>query len=346
MLYPLVKLALFTLPPEKAHDLAMTVAKLCPALGKLTGMEHDPRLAVKVGRLTWKFPIGLAAGLDKNAEGLEYFSAQGFGALETGTITLKGQLGNPAPRMFRYPEERSLRNAMGFPNHGLLEILPRVKSFNSSLPLGANIGKNKDSTAEESIEELNLLVDALDAEVDYFVINVSSPNTPGLRALQERSYLEGLFSHLHPTKDLYLKIAPDLEPEKIRELAELVCANKITGVIATNTTIMPDRGAGGVSGELLTKKAAAVRELILSLNLPIEVIGVGGISSAQDLFSFWAKGGKVAQVYTGYIYQGPELLRKIKASILQFLDEERIYALEDFFALPLEERARRLARVV
>jgi len=346
MLYPLIKTALFTLAPENAHDLAMTVARLSPTLGRLTGTCPDPRLNIKIGSTHWRSPLGLAAGLDKNAQGLEFFAHQGFGAIEVGTITLKPQLGNPKPRMFRYPDEKSLRNAMGFPNNGLFEILPRLEAFHTDLPIGANIGKNKDSTPEESIDELSILIDTLDSSVDYFVINVSSPNTPGLRALQEKSYLMELFKNLSPTKDLYLKIAPDLDESKIVELAHLAQECKLTGLIATNTTIMPERGAGGVSGTLLSKKAKMVRERILKENLPIELIGVGGVSSSKDLFEFWAQGGKVMQAYTSYIYQGPDLLRSIHKDILSFLSQEGLKSLEDFFALDLIERKERLSRVM
>lgn len=344
MLYSILKPLLFSLPPEKAHNLTLELASLSPILGKLSGTALDPRLGVKVGQNKWSFPIGLAAGLDKNAEALDFFSHQGFGALECGTITLLPQDGNPLPRMFRYPEEESLRNAMGFPNQGLLKILYRVKNYDNSLPLGANIGKNKDSSPEESIEELCVLFDTLQSEVDYFVINVSSPNTPGLRAMQERTYLSELFQLLNRsrTKDLYLKIAPDLEESKIIELSELAAEYKLTGIIATNTTMMPERGVGGVSGVLLREKARLVRDTILKEELPLELIGVGGITEVDDLFEFWARGGKVAQVYTAYVYQGPALLKKMKREILNFLNVTNLPHLESFFNLPLLERQKRL----
>lgn len=347
MLYSMLKPILFTLPPERAHDLTLMMAKLSPTLGKISGITPHERLGVKVGQNQWGFPLGLAAGLDKNAEALSFFSAQGFGSVECGTITLRPQDGNPKPRLFRYSEEQSLRNAMGFPNHGLLNILPRLNAYEGRIPLGANIGKNKDTTPEESIEELDLLFESLDSVVDYFAINVSSPNTPGLRALQEKSYLSELFTTLNESrkernKDLYLKIAPDLEPGKIRELAELAVEYKLTGIIATNTTIMPDRGIGGVSGALLRSKARLVREIILKDQLPLALIGVGGVSDIQDLFHHWFYGGKVCQAYTAYVYQGPDLLRKLQSELLKFLDQQKLYKLEDFFKLSLQERQERL----
>lgn len=344
MFYSLLKPLLFALPPERAHDLTIQMARLSPALGKAYGCERDARLAVNVGQNRWGFPVGLAAGLDKNCEALNFLAHQGFGSLECGTITLQPQLGNPKPRLFRYPQEESLRNAMGFPNHGLLEVLPRLKLFEQQIPLGANIGKNKDTSPLESIEELNVLFESLQSHVDYFVINVSSPNTPGLRAMQEKSYLLELFTTLNQnrSKDLFLKIAPDLEASKVIELAHLAAECGLTGLMATNTTIMPERGAGGVSGRLLTKKAQGIQGIILKENLPIEVIGIGGISETSDLFDFWAMGGKACEVYTAYVYQGPELLRKMKKDILKFLTQQKLKDLDSFFALPLLDRQESL----
>lgn len=320
--------------------MTLTLAALSPVLGKLSGTESPEALSLKVGGEIWKNPFGLAAGLDKNAEALPFFAAQGFGALECGTITLKPQLGNPRPRLFRYPEEASLRNAMGFPNQGLLHIAPRLEAFEAHTVLGANIGKNKDSTPEESIDELSVMMATLEDDVNYFVVNVSSPNTPGLRALQETSYLTELFTELKNTssKDLYLKIAPDLEETKIRELVKLVSDMKLTGIIATNTTIMPERGAGGVSGALLTEKARRVRQLILQQQAPVELIGVGGFSHFEDVKNFWRDGGKALQIYTAYVYQGPDLLKTLHRETLALLQKHQLKNLESFFALPLTDR--------
>lgn len=344
MIYPLVKPILFSLDPEKAHHLTLQMASLCPTLGKLTGTLRDEKLFIKVGSAHWGFPVGLAAGLDKNADALPFFSAQGFGAIECGTVTVRPQLGNPLPRMFRYPAEQSLRNAMGFPNAGLLEILPRLKRYEGDAILGVNLGKNKDTTPEDSISELALLFETLNDLADYFVINVSSPNTPGLRALQEKSYLTELFTELNRNrngKDLYLKIAPDLDKEKIIELTHLASDLKLTGIIATNTTIIPEKGVGGVSGVLLKEKASRVQEMILNEKTNLELIAVGGITTPQDLFSLWKKGGKAAQVYTSYVYQGPQLLHDFRKEILSFLEKQNL-TLNDFFALDLSERQYRL----
>jgi dihydroorotate dehydrogenase len=344
MFYSLIKPILFSLDAETAHNFTLDLAKLCPTLGKLSGNLPHPLLKLRVGSIDWTFPIGLAAGLDKNAEALDFFYQQGFGALECGTVTVQPQLGNPRPRMFRYPDEKSLRNAMGFPNAGLLNIMPRLKRYDQVTPLGVNIGKNKDTSAEESINELCLLFETLHESADYFVINVSSPNTPGLRALQEKSYLAELFKELNKVRrgrDLYLKIAPDLEAAKIIELTHLAQEHKLTGIIATNTTIMPDRGIGGISGALLREKSRNVRQIILKENTDLELIAVGGISGPADLFELWQDGGKAAQVYTAYVYQGPELLKNFHESILKFSIAQSL-SLNEFFKLSKNERSYRV----
>ncbi len=341
MLYSLLKPLLFQFDPEKVHELIIHIAHLSPQIGKLTGCKKMERLRLKIGNSLWSGPVGLAAGLDKNAEALDFFSYQGFGAIEFGTVTLQPQLGNVRPRIFRYISENSLRNSMGFPNHGLITIESRL-GREKIIPFGANIGKNKDSTPEESLDELGTIVATLNDKVDYFVINVSSPNTPGLRALQEPDYLRTLFSELQrlTTKDLYLKIAPDLEIDKIIELAHLADELKLTGIIATNTTIMPDKGPGGISGKLLKLKARKVHETLLNLKLPIEVICVGGISRFEDIKSIWRMGGKAVQVYTAYVYEGPDLLKKINRDIIQFLDKNNLNDLNEFLSLPIEDRVK------
>ncbi len=344
MFYSLLKPALFSLEPETAHNLTLEVARLSPLLGRLTGVAPEPRFEFPVGRLRWTFPVGLAAGLDKNAEALPFFAGQGFGAIECGTVTLKAQAGNPRPRMFRYPEEQSLRNAMGFPNHGAASIKPRLKRYDHPAPLGVNLGKNKDTTAEESISELANLYESLTGVADYFVVNVSSPNTPGLRALQEPAYLRELFHELQRrggAQDLYLKIAPDLGPQKVIELTRLARDLHLTGLIATNTTIMPERGVGGVSGLLLQARARDIRQVILQELGDLELIAVGGITAPADLFDLWREGGKAAQVYTAYVYHGPDLLKRFAKALRLFCEQQGL-SLEQFFQLPLSERRYRL----
>lgn len=343
MLYPLLKPLLFSLDPEVAHELTLKIAHLSPTVGRLSGTALSEKLSLNVGSLRWKGPVGLAAGLDKNAEALPFFAEQGFGALECGTITLRPQAGNPRPRLFRYIEEESLRNAMGFPNDGLLKIAPRLESFKGALPIGANIGKNKDSTPEESIEELSVLMATLEDAADYFVVNVSSPNTPGLRALQEKGYLTELFKELKSAsqKDVYLKLAPDLEEAKVIELTHLAAELRLTGLIATNTTIMPERGIGGVSGKLLRERSAQMRKLILSQQTPLELIGVGGISGFEDVLEFWKLGGRAVQVYTAYVFQGPDLLKRINRDCEAFLTKHDLKNVSEYLSLSVTQRNAR-----
>lgn len=342
MLYSFIKPLLFSLDPEKAHNLTLHIASLSPTIGRITGITAEENLSLNVGTVEWKFPVGLAAGLDKNAEALPFFSGQGFGAIECGTVTLWPQAGNPLPRMFRYPDEESLRNAMGFPNKGLAAMLKQLKNYSEPTPLGVNIGKNKDSTPEESIGELSILQEKLSAHADYFVVNVSSPNTPGLRALQETSYLTELFTELNKnrSKDLYLKISPDLERQKILEIVKLCQDFKLTGIIATNTTIIPSRGTGGVSGRLLSEQSRKIRETILKEATQLELIAVGGITSPEDLFDLWKSGGRACQVYTSYVYQGPELLKTFKKSIEELLKKNQIKNLSELLNLSLEEKSK------
>jgi dihydroorotate dehydrogenase len=344
MLYSAFRSFMFSLDPETAHHLTLNLAKLSPVLGKISGIPREEKFSFHLGSVRWTFPIGLAAGLDKNAEALSFFEAQGFGALECGTVTLRAQEGNPRPRIFRYKDEESLRNAMGFPNRGLQDILPRIKNYQGQVPLGINMGKNKESSTQKSIEELSTLFEKMGPYADYFVINVSSPNTPGLRALQEKEYLSELFAELTSKsikKDLFLKIAPDLSPEKILELKKLAVEYQLTGIIATNTTIMADKGEGGISGKLLAQRSKEVRSLLLQEKTELEIIAAGGIFSPQDLFEFWAQGGKAGQVYTSYIYRGPALLKNFHRSINSFLTLQGMN-LEEFFSLPIKERQLRL----
>lgn len=344
MLYSILKPLLFSLDPEEAHNLTLKIAHLSPALGKLTGSLPDARLRTSVGKTKWLSPVGLAAGLDKNGDALPFFSQQGFGALEIGTVTLKAQEGNPKPRLFRYPEEENLRNAMGFPNQGLLKLLPKLERFEGSIPVGVNMGKNKLSDKAESIDELSIILSTLLHEADYFVVNVSSPNTPGLRDFQERSYLAELFKELNSQrqdKDLYLKIAPDIDSDKLSELIKIAADFNLTGLIATNTTIMPERGVGGVSGRILRSKSRAICQQILKEKpSSLELISVGGFSSAFDVFKYWSDGGKALQLYTAYVYQGADLLKKINAEILEFLKQNQLKDLEEFFSLTMSQRQK------
>jgi dihydroorotate dehydrogenase len=341
-----IKPFLFCLQPESAHDLTMKLGHLAPWMGNLLGQTNSDKFKTKVGALEWSAPWGLAAGLDKNAEAIEFLSQLGFGAIECGTITLNPQIGNPKPRMFRIPEEQSLRNSMGFPSKGLDMVRVGLHSSKNHTPVGANIGKNKESTPSESIIELKTLKTTLQKNADYFVINVSSPNTPGLRHLQDRGYLSELFKQLHPfEKDLYLKIAPDLEEKQLRELYDVAREFNLTGLIATNTTMMPERGAGGVSGRLLTEKARSIYCKLLEWDNDdsFEIIAVGGFNTWNDVIHLWKNGGKAFQVYTSFVYQGPSLLKDFQTQALDFLKRTDLQDLQTFFNLKKSERQQVVA---
>jgi dihydroorotate dehydrogenase len=337
----LLKPLLFCLPPESAHDLSMQMAHLAPWMGKIIGTPNSEELKIKVGNLAWSAPWGLAAGLDKNVEAVAFFSELGFGAIECGTITLYPQIGNAKPRMFRLPEEKSLRNSMGFPSKGIQKVADGFFKKHSLVPVGANIGKNKESSPKASIKELKSLQDSLAQKTDYFVINVSSPNTPGLRHLQDRGFLSELFTELKPyPKDLYLKIAPDLDEATLKELYSVARDFNLSGLIATNTTMMPERGVGGVSGELLKNRASQIYKKLLEWNGDdsFEIIAVGGINSWSDVIKLWGEGGKAFQVYTAFIYEGPKLLSHFQNETKNFLNQIEYKNLQSFFDLKKNER--------
>lgn len=337
MSYSIIKPLLFSLDPETAHHLTLTGASLYNP----RPYAYSAKLASQVKSLKAPSPIGLAAGLDKNAQALNFFSSLGFGLLEAGTVTMRAQDGNPRPRLWRYPTEESLRNAMGFPNDGSEVVNLNLKNYKSSSLLGINIGKNKDSNAQESISELVAMVRSLN-ETNYFTINVSSPNTPGLRALQEPGYLTELFSELkkNTPKPLFLKIAPDLERQKVEELATLASDLALEGIIATNTTIMPERGSGGISGALLKSKAQSIHQILLSMETDLNIIGVGGFASFEDILTFWYHGGAWIQLYTALIYQGPCLIDKLNKQIMKFIAFHNLADLGTFFNLPRDVRKK------
>lgn len=326
--------------PEKVHDITLKLLSEYPLFFSLiVGQDSlSTQYQVKVGKLSWPFPVGLAAGLDKNSIALDFFTRTLFGAIEVGTVTPKPQEGNPKPRMFRYPKEESLRNKMGFNNLGSDEILENIRSSrNYGKILGVNLGKNKLTPEQKAYEDYLFLYEKFWPVADYLVINVSSPNTPGLRDLQRADSLKIIFEalkdarHLHP-KPLYLKISPDLAFEDVGPIIELVKEFELEGIIATNTTIMENIGDGGVSGKLCFKKSREMRKFVLERTKEspdIQVIGVGGISSFNDLIDFWKMGGKVVQIYSSLIFQGPSILLDFKLGIDKYLKKTGCKNLED-----------------
>lgn len=327
--------------PEKAHH---TVTRSLRSLTKVWGVKpllksiytiEDPRLEREVFGLKFKNPVGLAAGFDKNAEYIEEMSNFGFGFIEIGTVTPRPQPGNDKPRMFRLIPDEALINRMGFNNQGADVAAGRLKHLKNrnGLIIGGNIGKNKVTPNGEAVNDYIYCFNALYDYVDYFVVNVSSPNTPGLRDLQEKeplmhilNTLQGLNSQKEVPKPILLKIAPDLTDSQLDDIVEIVTQTKIAGLIATNTTISREglqsdsnlvKETGGVSGKPLTKRSTEViRYVHEKSNGAFPIIGVGGIHSAADALEKLKAGASLVQIYTGFIYEGPGLIRDICKGIL------------------------------
>ncbi len=338
-LYPLAKSFLFQLDPEEAHHFTIhqlqLAGKIPSLLRVLAGGEvKHPSLHRNLWGIDFPNPIGLAAGLDKNGEAIDEFGAMGFGFVEIGTITPRPQPGNDKPRLFRLVKDKALINRMGFNNVGAEVAAEKLKRRKSSVVVGANIGKNKITPNEEAVRDYVFCFKTLFDYADYFAVNVSSPNTPGLRELQDKDSLSTILNTLQEinhskekTKPILLKIAPDLTNEQISEVISVVQQTKIQGIIATNTTIaregisygtkeVEDFGAGGLSGMPLTQRATEVIRYIKT-NSDIPVIGVGGIMSVQDALDKLNAGADLIQLYTGFIYAGPQLIRNINQTLIK-----------------------------
>lgn len=344
-MYGLLKSILFLLPPEKAHDVALNLVEFVfkiPGIGYLfrKSFHSGPQKAVEFAGITFPNIVGLAAGFDKDAKRLHLWKDLGFGHVEVGTVTPKAQPGNPKPRLFRLVNDRAVINRMGFNNDGVDAMVSRLKKRPSGLIVGGNIGKNKDTLNEFAIDDYTLSFEKLYPYVDYITVNVSSPNTPGLRDLQTESFLIPLFEKLdsirkeQPTfKPVFLKIAPDFQLQSLKKLAKTIKKLPIQGVIATNTTIARDRlsvsakdlekiGAGGLSGAPLFEASNAIlATLSIELGNTIPLIGVGGVFNGFDAAEKLSRGAALVQVYTGFIYEGPWIVR----NILRELKEEGAY---------------------
>lgn len=330
---------LFKFDPEKVHYFTFTLIRFLSAIGvgsifRKIYKLNDPGLEREVFGLTFPNPVGLAAGFDKDARLYKELSNFGFGFIEIGTVTPKPQEGNPKKRLFRLKKDKAIINRMGFNNGGVDEAVERLRK-NTKVLIGGNIGKNKVTPNEEAEQDYLYCFEALFDHVDYFVVNVSSPNTPNLRALQDKEPLTRLLRTLkernseknHP-KPILLKIAPDLTDEQLLDIIDIVENTKIDGVIATNTTISRSGlqtekekieaiGAGGLSGKPLTNRSTEViRFLSEKSNRAFPIIGVGGIHSAADALEKIEAGASLVQLYTGFIYEGPGLIKQINKAIL------------------------------
>ncbi|WP_442590481.1 quinone-dependent dihydroorotate dehydrogenase [Pedobacter sp. AW31-3R] len=342
-MYRLIKPIFFKFEPEKVHHFVVERLNWFHdhfPLGKTILRNsfdvRDQALEREVFGIKFKNPVGLAAGFDKNGEYVESLSHLGFGFIEIGTVTPLPQPGNPQPRMFRLQEDEALINRMGFNNKGVdvvAERLRALKAKDPSIVVGGNIGKNKNTPNEEATSDYVKCFDKLFDVVDYFVVNVSSPNTPGLRALQEKGPLTELLNTLQQrnskngvSRPILLKIAPDLTNEQLDDIIDIVKDAGIAGVIATNTTISREGLAsvaalaaetGGLSGKPLTLRSTEViRYLSEKSGKAFPIIGVGGIHSVQDAKDKIAAGAALVQIYTGFIYEGPWLIRRICKALL------------------------------
>lgn len=333
----LIRPVLFWFDPEKVHHFTFSLVRF---LAKIPGMPllfrsvytvKDERLEREVFGLKFKNPVGLAAGFDKDARLFNELSDFGFGFIEIGTLTPKPQEGNPKKRLFRLKEDSAIINRMGFNNGGVRKAAERLKS-NKGVLIGGNIGKNKITPNEDAVSDYVICFDELFPVVDYFVVNVSSPNTPNLRALQEKEPLTQLLKTLQESnlsrpksKPILLKIAPDLTDEQLLDIIDIINETKIAGVIATNTTISRDNlksenqiQTGGLSGRPLTKRSTEViRFLSEKSNKAFPIIGVGGIHSAEDALEKLEAGAVLVQLYTGFIYEGPALVKAINKKLLR-----------------------------
>lgn len=328
---------LFLFDPESIHNFTFTLLKLSfkfpltkYIVSFLLSLEN-PKLEKQLFGLNFKNPIGVAAGLDKNAAHINEFSSFGFGFIEIGTITPEPQIGNPKKRLFRLEKDNAIINRMGFNNEGIEKILPRLND-NFDVIIGGNIGKNKSTPNSEAKSDYLKCFKKLYNYIDYFVINISSPNTPGLRELQTPTFLKDLFKDLNiersnrkKYKPILIKISPDLAKNKIDELLRIIESCKIDGIVATNTTVnfpklksKSKNESGGLSGAPLQKKSNQIISYISKKTegkLPI--IGVGGILSAKDAIDKLKCGAHLVQLYTGIIYEGPVIAKKIKKQILE-----------------------------
>ncbi|MEN4685459.1 quinone-dependent dihydroorotate dehydrogenase [Pantoea agglomerans] len=332
MFYPIVRPALFKLDPERAHELTFQQLRFMNGTPlEMFYRQNLPSRPVTCMGLTFKNALGLAAGLDKNAECIDAFAAMGFGFVEVGTVTPRAQAGNDKPRMFRLVEAGGIINRMGFNNLGVDHLVENVKKARFNGVLGINIGKNKDTPVEQGKDDYLICMEKVYAHAGYIAINISSPNTPGLRSLQYGEALDDLLSSIKQKQKeleqrhlkyvpLAVKIAPDLSEEELIQFADSLIRHQIDGVIASNTTL--DRSlvsglkhaeeAGGLSGRpVQSRSTAVIQRLSQELQGRLPIIGVGGIDSLTAAREKIAAGATLVQIYSGFIYQGPGLIKDI-----------------------------------
>ncbi len=338
--YSTLRQILFRLDPEIAHNISIyllaAAPKLKPVRRWLTHLfdYNDPRLATNVFDLRFVNPVGIAAGYDKNAIAIDGLTTLGAGHVEVGTITPKAQYGNQRPRIFRLPDNNALINRMGFPNHGMEKVAPRLETARN-IRLGINIGKGSDTPLEQAVSDYSKMIVRLQHLVDYLVINISSPNTPGLRSLEGRDLLDSfllplmeLHSEVCRDRPLLVKISPDISVSALDDLLDVVVRHGVSGLIATNTSL--SRGGlsdpkyvekGGLSGRPLHDRSnKIIRHIYRQTGGHLPIIGVGGIDNVSAALDKIRSGASLVQVYTGLVYHGPGLIRHIKLGIAKELE--------------------------
>ena len=338
-MYALLKKALFLLSAEKAHSLTMYLLQIS---FKIPGVKNiirhlftisSKKIEQTLWGITFPNPVGLAAGFDKNADYLHELSCFGFGFIEIGTVTPLPQSGNPKPRLFRLITDQAIINRMGFNNKGVKSVVEKLKNRPKNLIVGGNIGKNKNTPNEKASADYIACFDALFDHVDYFVINVSSPNTPNLRELQDKKPLTALIKSVQERnklkkipKPLLLKIAPDLSDDQLIDILTICDETQLDGLIATNTTlsreplkehpeVIKNMGAGGLSGLPLADRSTEVIKFLRSKNKKIPIIGVGGVGDVSKALEKIDAGANLIQIYSGFIFKGPTLIKKINEAL-------------------------------
>lgn len=347
-MYKVLRSILFLFPPESVHYFSMNCLRLICSVGifrrllRFTFALNDPRLQTTLFRLDFKNPVGLGAGFDKNARYLRELDSLGFGFVEIGTVTPQPQAGNEKPRSFRLPADQALINRMGFNNDGVEVVAERLKKWRERrvstghrLIIGGNIGKNKVTPNEDAWKDYEICFKELHPYVDYFVVNVSSPNTPGLRELQEKDSLHKILRHLQMinngkavSKPILLKIAPDLTPEQVDDVVDLALEIQLDGLVCANTTISRNAletpkteiekiGAGGLSGKPVKERATEIVNYIHQRTKgEIPIIASGGVFTGEDAREKFNSGASLVQVWTGFIYEGPSIVKRICKSLL------------------------------
>jgi len=346
----LIRPLLFIGDPEKTHERTLALlSKMTPLEGVLEQIffVQDPRLRVKVDTLTFPNPVGLAGGFDKNAVAVKTIASFGFGFIEIGAVTALAQPGNPKPRLYRLPEDQALINRLGFNNEGAAAIAQRLRTLRGDgkplkIPLGINLGRSKIVETKDAVADFLAAFNQLFSFGDFFTLNVSSPNTPQLRDLQEKSLLKGLLQAIQASnrdlaaragvkpKPVLVKIAPDMEFSQADDIIEVALAEKVSGLIATNATAFlretlasGSQEPGGLSGKPLKSLATSfVRHLYRAVGARLPIIGVGGIFTADDAYEKITAGATAVQIYTGFVYEGPAAVKRINQGLIRLMEQD------------------------